>query len=115
MSSENVQTPQQGIRLVDVPVSNENQALNLLVSFLGLAQRRGAFGLDEAAKIFDCVRMFQKTQLPAENTILQTTDGGVAATVEAAVEATVEATAAAKDALVQANLAEAAAAAEASD
>ena len=37
---------QQGPRLVDVEVNSENSALNLLVSFLGLAQRRGAFGLD---------------------------------------------------------------------
>ena len=61
---------QQGPRLVDVEVDSENAALNLLVSFLGLAQRRGAFGLDEAAKIFECVKVFQKPALPTENQVL---------------------------------------------
>ena len=48
MSQPPPQQPQ-GPRLVDVEVNSENSALNLLVSFLGLAQRRGAFGLDEAS------------------------------------------------------------------
>jgi hypothetical protein len=48
------------IRLVDVPVTDENVALNLMVSFLSLAQKRGCFGLDESAKIWECVRRFQK-------------------------------------------------------
>ena len=64
--------PPSGPRLVDVEVNNENQALNLLVSFLGLAQRRGAFGLDEAAKIFECVKVFQKGPVPTENVVLPT-------------------------------------------
>jgi predicted transcriptional regulator len=48
------------IRLVDVVVSDENVALNLMVSFLSLAHKRGSFGLDESAKIWECVQMFQK-------------------------------------------------------
>ena len=48
------------IRLVDVSVTDENVALNLMVSFLTLAQKRGSFGLDESAKIWECVRKFQK-------------------------------------------------------
>jgi len=51
---------QKEIRLVDVPVTDENVALNLMVSFLTLAQKRGSFGLDESAKIWECVRKFQK-------------------------------------------------------
>jgi len=34
--------------------------LNLMVQFLGLAQKSGAFTIDEAAKIWECVKMFQK-------------------------------------------------------
>ena len=49
-------------KLVDVPVTNENMALNLLVSFINLAQRRGAFNIDESAKIYECIKMFQKPQ-----------------------------------------------------
>ena len=48
------------VRLVDVVVSDENVALNLMVSFLSLAHKRGSFGLDESAKIWECVQMFQK-------------------------------------------------------
>jgi hypothetical protein len=47
-------------RLSDVEVKNEIAALNLMVQFLGLAQKRGAFTIDEAAKIWECVKMFQK-------------------------------------------------------
>jgi len=46
--------------LVDLNVSNENDALNLIVSFLHLAQKRGAFNLQESAKIWDCVKLFIK-------------------------------------------------------
>ena len=48
------------MRLVDVPVENEPIALNLIVSFLNVAQRRGAFTMDESAKIWECVKMFQQ-------------------------------------------------------
>jgi hypothetical protein len=48
------------VKLVDVPVTDENVALNVIVSFLTLAQRRGAFAMDESAKIWECVQKFQK-------------------------------------------------------
>lgn len=47
-------------KLTDVEVTNENMALNLLVSFVHLAQRRGAFNIDESAKIYECIKKFQK-------------------------------------------------------
>ena len=46
-------------RLVDIPVANQNEALQLIVTFLNLAQKRGAFTLDESAKIWECVKFFQ--------------------------------------------------------
>jgi len=49
------------IRLVDVVVANESVALNLLVAFLSLGQRRGVFTMEESAKIWECVKQFQKT------------------------------------------------------
>ena len=52
--------PQKEVRLVDIPISDENTALNVIVSFLNLAHKRGAFGIDESAKIWECIRMFQK-------------------------------------------------------
>ena len=57
----NIMNSQQNdVKLVDVPVTDENTALNVLVSFLNLAQKRGAFGIDEAAKIWECIKIFQK-------------------------------------------------------
>ena len=53
------EAPLNEMRLVDIPVSNENVALNLMVSFLSLAQKRGSFSLDESAKIWECVKKFQ--------------------------------------------------------
>ncbi len=48
------------MKLVDIEVTNENTALNLLVNFLHLAQKRGTFTIDESAKIWECIRKFQK-------------------------------------------------------
>jgi hypothetical protein len=48
------------VKLVDVPITDENVALNVMVSFLNLAHRRGVFAMDESAKIFECVKRFQK-------------------------------------------------------
>ena len=64
--SEQQQPPQppsdkKEIRLVDVDITDENVALNVMVSFLNLAQRRGVFSFDESAKIWECVKKFQKT------------------------------------------------------
>ena len=49
------------VKLIDVEIVNENVALNVIVSFLNLAQRRGVFSIDESAKIWECVKKFQKT------------------------------------------------------
>ncbi len=51
---------QKDTKLVDVPVVNDNVALNLMVSFLSLAQRRGCFSFDESAKIWECIKIFHK-------------------------------------------------------
>jgi len=48
------------IRLIDVPVTNENVALNLMVGFLNTAHKRGAFTIDESAKIWECIQKFQR-------------------------------------------------------
>ena len=51
--------------LINTEVTNETVALNLLVSFLNLAQRRGIFSIDESAKIWECINKFQK--IPPSN------------------------------------------------
>lgn len=52
------QAPSNEIRLIDVPISDENVALNVLVSFLNVAQKRGSFSIAESAKIFECIQKF---------------------------------------------------------
>ena len=47
-------------KLVDVQVTDQNIALNLMVTFLGTAQKRGVFSFDESAKIWECIKQFQK-------------------------------------------------------
>jgi hypothetical protein len=54
------QEKRQEVRLVDVPIRDENVALNVMVNFLSLAQKRGAFNISESAKIWECIKMFQK-------------------------------------------------------
>jgi hypothetical protein len=48
------------VRLVDVPLNSQQDALQLFVTFLNLAQKRGAFTLDESAKLWECIKMFQQ-------------------------------------------------------
>jgi len=50
----------QQVNLLNVDVTDENTALNVMVGFLGLAQKRGAFAINEAAKIFECIQKFQR-------------------------------------------------------
>jgi uncharacterized protein (DUF305 family) len=60
-SEQSVEQPtEQQIRFVDVEVSSDNVALNLMVAFLNMAQRRGAYSMDESAKIWECVKRFIK-------------------------------------------------------
>jgi len=47
-------------KLVDVEIKDEVTALNVIVSFVNLAQRRGIYSIDESAKIWECIKMFQK-------------------------------------------------------
>ena len=46
------------IPLTEVNVTDDNIALNVMVSFLSVAQRRGVFSLDESAKVWECVKRF---------------------------------------------------------
>lgn len=59
-TNPNSETAAPQTKLVDIVVKDEVMALNLIVSFLNLAQRRGAFSLDESSKLWECIKMFQK-------------------------------------------------------
>jgi hypothetical protein len=58
--TENTSQQTKEFKLVDVKIVDENVALNVMVSFLSISQKRGAFTLDESAKIWECIKMFQK-------------------------------------------------------
>ena len=49
---------QQMPKLTEIPINDDNSALNVMVGFLDTAQKRGAFSLDESAKIWECVKRF---------------------------------------------------------
>lgn len=48
----------QQTRLVDTVISDQHIALNVIVGFIGVAQKRGIFQLDESAKLYECIKMF---------------------------------------------------------
>lgn len=56
-ATSNMQAPQ--IDLLKVDIVDENAALNVLVGFLGLAQRRGVFAINESAKIYEAIQKFK--------------------------------------------------------
>ena len=50
---------QERVKLVNATISDQHIALNVLVGFIGVAQKRGCFAIDESAKIYECIKMFQ--------------------------------------------------------
>ena len=45
----------------DIAVTDENAALNVMVSYLHLAQKRGAYNIQESAKIWECIKIFTRS------------------------------------------------------
>ena len=89
MSTENVTmkvedtTPKKGVEkkperqqvsLLQIPITSENDALNMLVAFLQVAQKRGAFTLEEAGKIMESVNKFQRTPPVQQKEKLETVE-----------------------------------------
>lgn len=56
----------QQVNVMDVEIKDENTSLNVLVTFLNIAQKRGAFNIQESAKIWECIKLFQKNAAAAE-------------------------------------------------
>jgi hypothetical protein len=55
-------TKPSGPRLVDLPVTNQNEALNVMIGFMTTAQKRGAFTIQESAKLWECIKVFTNPQ-----------------------------------------------------
>jgi len=61
-AQEESKPEQKETRLVDIPINDENIALNVMVGFLNVAHKRGTFTIDESAKIWECISKFQTTK-----------------------------------------------------
>ena len=46
------------VDLLTVKVESESVALNVLIGFIGIAQRRGTFAVNESAKIYEAIQFF---------------------------------------------------------
>ena len=58
MTEDSTNPSQKEVRLTDLEVTDENMALNILVSFISVAQQRGTFSIAESAKIYECIQKF---------------------------------------------------------
>ena len=54
------QAPTLEAQLINTPVTDENTALNVLVGFIGIAQRRGVFNIQESAKLWEAIQRFSQ-------------------------------------------------------
>ena len=48
------------LQLVNTPITDENVALNVLVAYIGLAQKRGCFNIQESAKLWEAIQKFSQ-------------------------------------------------------
>ena len=67
------------VNLLDVKITTENVALNVMVALLNTAQKRGAFNMQESAKAWECVQKFirpmpESTESTAENVTMNVTE-----------------------------------------
>jgi hypothetical protein len=46
--------------LLNTPVNTPQESLNALVTFISLAHHRGAFSIEETAKIHECIQIFKQ-------------------------------------------------------
>ena len=53
--------------LLTVKITNERVALNVLIGFIGLAQKRGTFAVNESAKIYEAIKIFLPPQPDASS------------------------------------------------
>ena len=50
------------LKLVDIEITDQNVALNLMIGFLTLAQKKGAYTIQESSKIWECIQTFTNNQ-----------------------------------------------------
>ena len=81
-------TPQ--LKLVDVELTSQNVALNVIIGFITLGQQRGVYSIQESAKIWECIKMFQPQQSNAAAAVEEAVEEAVEGAVEGAGQETVK-------------------------
>ena len=57
---KSTESPPKQVKITEVEITDENTSLNVLVGFLEIAHKKGAFSFEESAKIWECIRVFQQ-------------------------------------------------------
>jgi hypothetical protein len=65
------------LKLVDVELTNQNVALNVIIGFITLGQQRGVYSIQESAKIWECIKMFQPQQSNAAAAVEESVEEAV--------------------------------------
>jgi len=52
------QTPSQVPELLNIEVKDQITALNVLINYITIAQKRGIFSIQESAHIWSCIQLF---------------------------------------------------------
>lgn len=55
-------------QISSIPITNQNEAFQLLVYFINVAYKRNTFSLEEASKIYECIKMFSPNTNANTNT-----------------------------------------------
>lgn len=58
--TESISEEKKEVLLSELEINDPNTALNVIISFINLANKRGAFDVKESAKIWECIQQFQK-------------------------------------------------------
>ena len=53
-------------KIIDMPLNDQNDALQILIQFIFSAYSKGAFTLEESHKIWLCIKKFMKNE-PTDN------------------------------------------------
>ena len=51
---------QEVANILEAPLENDLQVINLMITFLNIAHKRGAFELGESSKIWNCIEYLKK-------------------------------------------------------
>ena len=51
--------PQYDNHVSNMKVTNQNSSLNIMIYLMSIAQKRGAFTIQESAKLWECIEVFK--------------------------------------------------------